>query len=89
MLKTYRICNLTIEFLKCEFNNKLLSSVNPTLFFDGSYGFTLVLYSSYIASLHPRNLPKGFFFFSCEWYRYMWGNTLFDYKNIVKMVVLV
>ena len=63
MLKTYRICNLTIEFLKCEFNNKLLSSVNPTLFFDGSYGFTLVLYSSYIASLHPRNLPKGFFFF--------------------------
>ena len=63
MLKTYRICNLTIEFSKCEFNNKLLSSVNPTLFFDGSYGFTLVLYSSYIASLHPRNLPKGFFFF--------------------------
>ena len=63
MLKTYRICNLTIEFSKCEFNNKLLSSVNQTLFFDGSYGFTLVLYSSYIASLHPRNLPKGFFFF--------------------------
>ena len=62
MLKTYRICNLTIEFSKCEFNNKLLSSVNPSLFFDGSYGFTLVLYSSYIASLHPRNLPKGFFF---------------------------
>ena len=30
MLKTYRTCNSVVEFLKYEFNNKLLSGV--TLF---------------------------------------------------------
>ena len=36
MLSTYRICNLTVKFIKYEFNNKLLDDVTllrvtPTL----------------------------------------------------------
>ena len=37
MLRTYRVCNPTVGFLKYEFNNKLLDSVT---FFKITLGIT-------------------------------------------------
>ena len=57
MLRTYRICNSTVEFSKYEFNNKLLSDV--TLFrFTLSVTWTKLYIYIYIYEINSSYIYK-------------------------------